>query len=298
MKTIFYISCCLIAFMLILSGCQEEISLDLTTDSEQVVAVDGRLVNTSEVQNIRLTLTQSYFDSTMPAPVLDADVRLVAASDETTIPLTLTHADSGIYSTATVACEIGETYTLQVEYNGGLYEAEAYLDTVPRIDAVNYLYELESYFGFTYGYYSFYINFNEPAPSGDYYMLKVYLNDVLYTQEVSEAIYLSDFQMDGQYWANVELGFTFPQEDIVSDTNRVRFEMFSISEDELDYLNAFVQEVYANGSIFSGPPANIPTNLYNLSGGADGVGFFSASAKTSYELYLYKEHDESTNSPF
>ena len=73
--------------------------------------------------------------------------------------------------------------------------------------------------------------------------------------------------------------------------------MLSISEGEYTYNNTFLQETYNNGSVFSGPPANIPSNVKNTSGGVDGVGFFSAASVTSIEFTLAKEHDDSTNNP-
>jgi hypothetical protein len=96
--------------------------------------------------------------------------------------------------------------------------------------------------------------------------------------------------------ADVEL-IWIPQEEIFLDTNQVRVEMYSISREEFDYNNAFIAESYANGSIFSGPPANIPSNLINSSGGLDGLGFFGASSITELEMILYKQHNDSTNNP-
>ena len=73
--------------------------------------------------------------------------------------------------------------------------------------------------------------------------------------------------------------------------------MISISKEENEFINAFNNESQNGGSIFSGPPANIPSNLKNISGGLEGLGFFGASAKTTKEMILIKKHKSSTNDP-
>ena len=74
--------------------------------------------------------------------------------------------------------------------------------------------------------------------------------------------------------------------------------MISISEEEIYFISDLLNETYGNGSIFSGPPANIRSNVVNTSEGLDGLGFFGASSKTLIEMVLIKEHDDSTNNPF
>ena len=108
--------------------------------------------------------------------------------------------------------------------------------------------------------------------------------------------YGDDLVYNNKYLANIEI-YYLPQEEIKKDTNQIRLNMLSISKQEQDYNMAFINETYNNGSIFSGPPANIPSNVINTSGGIDGVGFFGASAVSSRETTLIKVHADSTNDP-
>ena len=61
-----------------------------------------------------------------------------------------------------------------------------------------------------------------------------------------------------------------------TDTLKVTVEMHSISRKYYDFLVAIALETEFNGDLFSGPPANIPSNISN-----GGLGFFIASAVTT-----------------
>ena len=298
-KTLRHISLCIAGFFSVLSllSCEEVIDIELNNPDNQRIVVEGRITNTMQAQRIRLTKTTSYFENELAPPLLDANVYMVAESTGENYPFTLADYVMGFYETAIMQGSIGETYMLHIESGEEEYHASAFLDTIPEIDSMNYTYELQSFFGIVFGTYTITLNMFEPDPEGQYYRIDVYLNDTLYTEDLAEAIYLSDFQSSNRYWYELEI-FAFPQEVIRLDTNQVRFEMYSLTEEEFDFLVPFFIESYGSGSIFSGPPANIPTNVQNTSGGLDGVGFFAASGRTVYEMPLYKEHDESTNNPF
>ena len=212
--------------------------------------------------------------------------------------LQLLYDDSlGIYETERFAGHFGETYTLIINDHDQSYKATSYLDTVPVIDSLTYEYQYLSYFGFKYGIYTLKISAYEPPPEGQFYRIDIYLNDTLITDEISEMVYLSDFLVNDRYLSEVEI-YNMPQEIIKLDTNRIRIVMYSVSEEEINFLSELISETYGNGSIFSGPPANIESNVENTSGGLDGMGFFSASGVSSIESVLIKEHNDSTNNPY
>jgi hypothetical protein len=145
--------------------------------------------------------------------------------------------------------------------------------------------------------YTLKISAYEPPPEGQFYRIDIYLNDTLLTDEIAEYVYLSDFLVNDRYLTEIEI-YDLPQERIELDTNLIRIVLFSVSEEEIYFLNELIYETYGNGSIFSGPPANIRSNIENTSGGLDGMGFFSTSGVCSIESVLIKEHDESTNNPY
>lgn len=288
---------CLISLSVTLISCEEEIQLELNNPENQRIVVEGRITSELGNQPIRITQTLSYFENELAPPVTDAEVYIVEEGSGEEFPLHLIDDSLGIYQTNSVAGQFGENYSLIINHGDESYKATSYLDTVPLIDSITFEYQYLTYFGFSFGIYVIKMSFYEPPPEGQYYRIDIYLNDTLYTDEIVEPVYLSDFQINDKYLANIEL-YSIPQERIKLDTNVVRLEMFSISEDELIFLGELINETYGNGSIFSGPPANIESNIENTSGGLDGIGFFGASGVSKIEAVLIKQHDDSTNNPF
>jgi hypothetical protein len=279
------------------SACEEEIQLELNNPDNQRIVVEGRVTNEFRHQLVKLTYTTSYFQNEPAPAITDAEAYIVEEGTGRRFNLTQSTDSLGLYETEEMAGRVGETYSLFINLNDELYKASSYLDTVLRLDSMKYKYEIYSYFGFTFGVYNILLSAFEPPPEGQIYKLDFYINDTLYTDELDESVYQSDFLINDTYLDTVSI-YGIPQEYIKLDTNVIRLEVISISEEEVYFISELLNETLGNGSIFSGPPANIRTNVLNTSGGLDGLGFFGASSKTSIEMVLIKEHDESTNNPF
>ena len=288
---------CLTGLTFFLFSCEEEVTLELNTPENQRIVVEGRIISVPVYQQIRITKTLSYFDNELAPPLIGAEVYLIEQGSGQEYPMTLSNDSLGIYETERFDGHFGETYTLIINDHDQSYKATAYLDTVPVIDSLTFQYQLLSFFGFRYGIYVIKMSAYEPPPEGQYYRIDIYLNDTLITNTILEQVYMSDFLINDRYLDEVEI-YNMPQERIRLDTNRIRVIMYSISEEEINFLNDFLTETYGNGSIFSGPPANIQSNIENTTGGLDGMGFFSASGVSSIESVLIKEHNDSTNNPF
>ncbi len=287
------------AVMIFTSGfsCQEEIDIELNDQENQRIVVEGRITNELKNQRIRLTRTLSYFDNQLAPPVTGAEVYFLEGSTGVRYDLTLTDDSMGYYESELFRGNIDEEYSLIVLDGNDAYKATSYLHPVAELDSIDYYYQYTEFFGLGQGLYNLCISAYEPPPVGNIYMFNIYLNDTLYNKTLAETIYQSDFSFNDSYLSNIAVSY-IPQERIYFDTNTVVIEMFSISEDEYDYNTTFLQETYNNGSIFSGPPANIPSNLKSTSSGLDGVGFFGASSVTRKEMILIKEHNDSTNNPY
>jgi hypothetical protein len=273
-------------------SCQEEIDLDLNNQETERIIVEGRVINRYESHVIRLTRSISYFQNELIPPLIDAEVYLIENESGKRYDMNLAIDSLGIYLSEQFRGLVGHTYALHINFDGESWEALSYLDTVPDIDSINYEYEYINYF--KQGFYKILMSAYEPPPVGDIYMFNIYKNDTLYNDQLLETPYQEDLLFNDMYLSDLELMW-IPQEEVTLDTNVIRIEMLSISREEYNYNNAFIAESYANGSIFSGPPANIPSNLLNTSGGLDGLGFFGASSITSLEMLLLKQHNDSTN---
>lgn len=280
--------------MLIFNSCQEEINLELNDQETERLIVEGRITNRQTHHAIRLTRSISYFQNELVPPLLEAEVFLTEEETGQRYDMQIFNDTLGIYYTEEFRGIVGNNYSLNVNYNNESWKATSYLDTVPDMDSINYEYEYITYF--KQGFYKIRMSAYEPPPLGNIYMFNIFKNDTLYNDELLDTPYQEDLLFNDVYLANIEIMW-IPQEEITLDTNIIRIDMLSISREEYNYNNAFIAESYANGSIFSGPPANIPSNLVNISGGLDGLGFFGASSITTLDMLLIKQHNDSTNNP-
>ncbi len=277
-------------------SCEEKVNIELNDQDQERIVVEGRITNELKNHWVRLTRTLSYFANEQGPAIVTENAYILEEGTGTRYNLKPYEFEdiNGVYITDEIEGKIGETYTLVVEDGEDIYHATDYMDTITAIDSANYIYEYSNYF--EEGYYILRISAYEPPPVGHNYMFNIYLNDSLYNDELVNTTYVSDLLYNDIYLEDIDI-YYIPQEDITDSVYQVRVEMLSISEEEYTYNNTFLQESYNNGSIFSGPPANIPSNVQNTKGEINGVGFFSAASITSIEFILKKEHDDSTNKP-
>jgi hypothetical protein len=280
----------------VLLSCQEDVDIKIENSLPVKVAVEARIRNIKQHQLVRLTNSADYFAN---EPIKGAKaINLVVTETGTGKNFTFHEIDTipGSYiSDEEFLGKVGETYQLSFSYNMEDYQASAYLDTVPVIDSLSYFYEYFNYFGGA-GFYQIKMSATEPEPAGDYYLFNLYINDSLYNDELRLTAYSDDEFINGKPLINIDL-YYLPQEEIKQDTNNIRIEMISISREEYLFIMAFITETLGNGSLFAGPPADVPTNIENLTSDNSGLGFFSASSVSASEMILYKVHNDSTNNP-
>lgn len=288
---------CILAIITIIAlSCQEEVEIEIDNNLPVKVAVDARITNRNQYQVIKISNSADYFANEPINGVQTANLEIVESGSDRVYTFHEVDTIPGSYiSDEAFAGRVGETYELNFSYQDENYQASAYLDTVPAIDSISYLYEYFNYFGGE-GFYQIKMSATEPEPAGDYYLFNLYVNDSLYNNKLRLTTYSDDVIINGKPLINIDLYF-LPQEEIKLDTNLIRVEMLSISREEYMFIIAFLTETFGNGSLFSGPPADIPTNIQNLTSDNSGLGFFSASSISAAEMILYKEHNDSTNNP-
>jgi hypothetical protein len=260
-------------------SCTEDVDIELNDDHSSRLVVDGSFTTIAKEHQIVLTRTTSYFDQEDAPRVTGAHVTITDGS----IVFPLTEREPGVYKTDSSAQgEIGKEYTLGIELEDGeKYSATSPITKVAAIDSVGmfpivdyrsaYLDPEDIYLGL-------YLFAQEPAGIGDNYLLSIYMNDTLLNDTVREFSFQNDDFIDGQYLPGVEF-YWLNGNEFNQDSVRIRVDMLSIQEEYFDYIIALMLETDYRGSMFDGPPANIPTNIDN-----GGLGFFHASAVSSYEI--------------
>lgn len=268
-------------------SCEEKINLELNTEKNTRLVVQGRITNRSEIQHVYLTRTGSYFSNDSAQVEKGATVSISGSVNS--VKLYEDPGTPGFYRTPyEVFGKIGHTYTLNITTKDNKhYAATAYLDTVANVDSITSEYEYIKYLD--HGYYKLKLYAREPKGKGNIYMFNVYVNDTLDNRNLSNTSFQTDEYFDGQYLNGIEI-YYIDEDRIETGVNVVRVDMLSISREEYDFNTAFLSETSYSGGLFSGPPANIPSNLKCTDkDGLDGLGFFGASAVNSYSLVIVKK---------
>ncbi|MBN2347674.1 MAG: DUF4249 domain-containing protein [Bacteroidales bacterium] len=283
-KHLLYISSVLLIAGLF-NSCEDKIDIDLNDEHNQRLVIEGRFTNENKIHEITLSRTASYF-ANAPAP-RESGASIVLTDGTISIPYFENSSIRGLYQTNTsVAGIIGNDYKLSIETNNNEnFEAKTQMDIVAQMDSITWEYEYVDFI--EEGFYILKLWANEPAGKGNIYMFNVYVNDSLDNKTLSQTSFQTDEYFDGQYLPGAEI-YYIEEEKLIAGSNHIQVDMLSITRDEYDYNVAFIAETDYSGSIFSGPPANIPSNLKSTDGGLDGLGFFSVSAVTSYAFEIIK----------
>lgn len=268
LKTIIFIS----ALSLSLWNCTERIELELDSTYARLV-VEGFISNDTTVHWVRLSETSDYFQNETAPPVSGAEVVL----DDGVQLHTLTESDTlpGWYLTSPDYYGIpGRTYTLiiknvDIDKDGKAeeYTAASTMKPVNPIDSI----KIEWFDTFISGYQVRVWAWDSPDP--DWYAFKVWKNGVLVTDTLYELIVQNDEFFNGNYTYGIPSQFlsTDKPDEVVEVGDTITFEINGITEEYYYYIVEAQSQVFPQTPLFSGPPANIRTNLEN---GA--IGFFEA----------------------
>ena len=277
MKAITYI---LFIFTLTLyvTSCTEEIDLKLDSTATRLV-VEGMITTDTMFQVVRLSKSGEFFtDKELPG-VSGAEV--ILSDGISSLKLEETEAGKGFYLTPFDYFGVpGRKYTLTIKNvdidNDGIpeiYEAESYMHPVSDVDSIKLLYED------SWDFWKVLLYAEEPPGiEPDYYMFSLFVNDTLFTDQLTEVTIFDDRFIDGTY-ANGVWVHSFYNDDEeyalnVGDTVTLR--MSCIDKSFYKYVIALQEETRTSIPLFSGPPANLPGNISN---GA--LGYF-ATISNSY----------------
>ena len=258
---------------LLAAACTEKINVKLDTTYTRVV-VDGNVQSDTGVYAVSLTKSSDYF-SNEPAPRI-VNATVTVSDGVNTYPLHESQAGiSGFYQTDPgFAGQAGKSYTLHVSLHEPIagvtsVDATSALPSVTRVDSIAAEFDATAS---TDGRWMIKIWAQEPGNETNYYLFNLYRNRQLITDTITKKVISDDKFYNGSYmngvpvmrlnnahsWATIHPGDT------------ITLQMSGITK---EYYN-FIAEVDRSGfniPFFTGPPANIKSNVNN-----GGVGFFAA----------------------
>ncbi len=273
-SSIIYIIVCIAA----LSSCTENISMDLGKTSTRLV-VDGAITTDTTKHKVRLTKSG---DALYQQPVQVISNAIVTISDGSNDFVLLENsANKGVYETdPTVYGVPGKTYTLQISHvdidNDGVFEeysAQSSLKKENPIDSIRIAFDNSNpdYNGWIINLYA-----QEIGGGRNFYLMKAYKNNVLLTDSTHEYANMSDNTgFNGGYFDGFPVYMLQNKklDERVQKGDKITLEMDGINEAYFNFITDYIQEYNPKIPIFSGPSANISTNIEPKD---KAVGFFTA----------------------
>jgi hypothetical protein len=275
-------------------SCTDVIDLSVK-DGVSQLSVDALINNQAETQTIKLTLTQGYFDNSSVKPALGA--RVIVFDQDSVAHEFKDLKNNGIYTfdaTQNPINKIGKQYALYINYAGEEYISVSKLNRVPTIDSISYAVEklpIKPENGPQEGFQpQFYAN--DFQGEGDCYWIKSAKNKKYFSKAnqitvAYDAGFSPGSKTDG-------LLFILPirtsvGRELYADKDTLKVDVYSITQEQFYYLQ-FVQQVSQDGSLFSTPLSNLPTNIVNRNSNSakKAVGFFGLSAVSTSEVIIDK----------
>jgi hypothetical protein len=265
MKNFFIIS----LLIMVATSCTERIEIELDTTFTRLV-VEGHITTDTTTHWVRLTSSTDYYSSTPAPPVSGAVIKLDNGDGD----IIMTESDSlqGYYFTSPdYYGEPGKTYTLNIELEeeiGGnkSFSSSCKINPIGTIDSIRVEYN-EDWEGWEVQIFAW-----EP-PTTDFYQFRVLKNDTLVTDTINHVCISDDRFFNGNYTNGIMVGFLDEEkpDEIVKPCDKITLEMSSITREYYDFIFELQDQTFEyRNPLFSGPPANISTNIEN------GSGFFAS----------------------
>ena len=148
-----------------------------------------------------------------------------------------------------------------------MYTASSRLNPVNPLDSISLNYFDSFFTGYEVRIYAW------DSPRKDFYAFKVLKNGILLTDTLTELIVQNDVFFNGNYTYGIPSQFLNDDkpDEQVHEGDTITFELDGITEEYYHYIIEAQSQVFPQIPLFSGPPANISSNI---SDGA--IGFFAA----------------------
>lgn len=272
----------IILFVLFLSSCTEKIDIEVGTTFQRFI-VDGTITTDTMKHGVKLIKSIDYYENEQPPVVSNA---IVTIDDGITkITLEENKDNPGNYETdENYFGVVGRTYKLEIEIpeqiNGHrLFSASSELKPVAPIDSIKVEY-IEKWEVWELQIFAW------DPPSEDFYSFEVFKNNIEITDTITKRGISDDRFFNGNYTFGVPVYYLSAgyEPEFVYPGDTITLKMGGITKDYYNFIIELMDQTFEyRNPLFSGPPANIRTNISN-----GGLGFFAAYS-TSYSSIIYNE---------
>ncbi|PKP52282.1 MAG: hypothetical protein CVT92_09755 [Bacteroidetes bacterium HGW-Bacteroidetes-1] len=249
------------------SSCSERYDIKLDESFIRLV-VDGIVTTDTTHQLVRITTSTSYFSNLEPPAVLGATLYLDNGTEK--ILLKEDPKNAGYYYTPTEIYGIpGSSYELDINLKEKIGNSDRYVaytqmpTTYFTMDSIVLEYQ-QAFDFYLIKLYAF------DPPTTDFYKFDALINGIILTDTASRSLIVDDRFFNGNNTNG--LGVMFLRSTEVNTGDTITLLMSAISSDYYDFFVELRTEAGQGNPLFSGPPANIRSNI--LEGG---LGYFAAN---------------------
>jgi hypothetical protein len=281
----------LATLLLVIGACTEEVDIELDSSYARLV-VDGQITTDTTTHYVKLTKTMDYFANRPAETVSGAEVRI------NNHLLTESQSKPGLYLTEADFCgEVGKKYRLTIRdvdiNNDGaseFYHASDSIHSIARADSIDLVYQ--EFAGGQMKMWAIHLYAQDP-PEENHYLFKVYKNDTLVTDTIDEYVFQEDVTFNGNYVPGVMVQSLdkSKKDERVRHGDVITLEANGISREYYKYIIEVTNESGASNPLFSGPRANVRTNV---KGGGNAVGFFRAFSINRMSLRINDPYEKVT----
>ncbi len=265
----------LLALMLIYSSCEDPIIVQLA-EAAPIITVDAWIDDRPILQEIILSYSQPYFDSTLVAGIDEAMVEVISSAGNT---MTFTNNGNGKYTydagTEGIIGNINDTFELNVTIGDDKLSATSRLNPVPSIDSITQEFRTNEAFLDDGIYCNFFSR--DILGIGNTYWIKTFKNGLYLNnpQEINlafDAGFDSGSEVDNLIFitpirelANeIDTDFTTIPWEVGED---IRVEIHSISNASFNFMETLRDQLLnSSNGIFAEPLSNTPTNIVSETG--------------------------------
>jgi hypothetical protein len=295
MNKIKYISFILI--IILIASCRDRINISVGSTYVRLV-IEGEITSDTMAHKVTLTKTENYFSDNPVQPVSNATVFITDGND--TFNLLESLSKPGDYYTASNVYGIaGHTYNLFVKNvdignEQSDYVASCYMPAVSKIDSFLIKPASIQRGPSTDKYWEVDLYAKDPAATIDFYLFKLYYNNILLSDTLNKLTSTNDVLFNGNSTNGVTLynisnayrnqqGLLYIKNGIMPN-DTFTLEIDGVSESYFNFITQ-MQTQYQNANpIFGGPPANASNNVLPSD---KAVGFFAAYSATRKSI-IYK----------
>ena len=259
---------------LLMASCTERIQIELDSTYTRLV-VQGAVTSDSVRHRIILTTSSDYFSNMSSPQVSGAVVKI--SFDTQSLTLVENPFYPGLYETP-VAFKgvIGTTYELdinQVDVDEDGQDEEYHAESTMRGGAELDDLALRYFSTPIVNGYQVLMWASHPVEQRDWFGFRIRKNGILLTDSLSTYSVLSDDLFNSGYLPGFPVGFLSDEDprQRVNPGDTVTFELESIDQAYFDFINDAQLEMIGSIPLFTGPPANIRSNINN-----GGMGIFAA----------------------